>query len=278
MKAQFDEITYIDWNLLSILKSPKLDPHRILQEFLSKNREKLLIAYSDAHLGDLAQTSNETDYRTKDLAYLSNLTNDLLLVKYFGRANVVLDKRNPSEFYKDIKDSDSRVFQGALQQVLDIFKNNYWKLRDEIIKNHFKKEPKEIFNFSLAQLDELIILTGCFNSLKELVEYGLSLRGENTTNPLSYIDYYTTAYINLDLIGFCPDEMDENGGFNNLLNDSKHSAYGSLCKTFITNDNKCYHKSRLLFEYFSSKSKLIKTCKIKQDKIQNLKEELESIV
>jgi hypothetical protein len=278
MKAQFEKITYIDWNLFSILKNPKLDPHRILQEFLLKNREKLLLAYSDAHLGDLTQTSNETNYRKKDLIYLSNLTNDLLLVKYFGRENVELDKRSPSEFYEDIKDSDSRVFQEVLQKVPDIFKNNYWKLRDEIIRNHFKKEPKEIFNFSLTQLDELIRLTGYFNSLKELVEYGLSLRGENTMNPLTYIDYYTTAYINLDLIGFCPDEMNDKGGFNNLLNDSKHSAYGSLFKAFITNDNKCYYKSKLLFEYFNSKSKLIKTCKIKQDKIENLKKELESLI
>ena len=278
MTQQLKDILYIDWNLLSILKSPKLEPHLILNEFILKNREKLLIAYSDAHLGDLSQTSNETDYRAQDLAYLSKLTNDLLLVRYFGKEIVELDKRNPIEFFEDIQDSDARVLQGGFQILLDTFKRNYWKLRNEIITNHFKKEPKEIFNFSIVQLDELIRLTGCCSSLKELIEYGLSFRGDNTSNPLSYIDYYTRAYINLDLIGFCPDDMDEYSGFYNLLIDSKHSAYGSLCKSFITNDNKCYHKSRLLFEYYNSKSKLIKTCKIKQDKIENLKEEFERLI
>ncbi|MDP2722243.1 MAG: hypothetical protein Q8O72_05770, partial [Bacteroidales bacterium] len=90
-------------------------------------------------------------------------------------------------------------------------------------------------------------------------------------------DYYTTAYMNLDLIGFFPDSMNENGDFSNLLNDSKHSGYGSLCKSFITNDSKCYHKSKFLFEYFGSKSKLIKTCKIKNN-LTLLEQDLNSLI
>lgn len=82
--------------------------------------------------------------------------------------------------------------------------------------------------------------------------------------------------MNLDLIGFFPDTMNENKGFNNLFNDSKHSAYGSICKAFITNDNKCYYKSNFLFEYFGSKSKLIRTCKIKN--ISDLETSLNELI
>lgn len=276
MNPNFTDIIYIDWNLLSILKKPELEPHRILSKFLTENRAKLLLAYSDAHLGDLNQTSNEAEFKLVDLTRLSKLTDDLLIVQYFGCEKIEIDFRDPVEFYNDIKSSSNITpLQGGLSNFID---KSYWKLRDEIIIKHFKKDPKEIFNFSLSQLDELIRLTGLCGSLNELIEFGLSLRNQSNSASLSYIDYYTTAYINLDLIGYCPDNMDENGGFNNLLNDSKHSAYGSLCKAFITNDNKCYHKSKLLFEYFKSNSKLIKTCRINQDKIVLLENELISLV
>jgi hypothetical protein len=154
--------------------------------------------------------------------------------------------------------------------------DNYGPIRDNIIKTHFKTDPKSICNFSVSQLDELIKMMGISNSFKEFVEFGLQLRGDTSKNPLTHIDYYMTAYMNLDLIGFFPDSMNENGNFDNLLNDSKHSAYGSICKAFITNDNKCYHKSKLLFNYFGSKSKLIKTCKIKD--INELENNLNELI
>ncbi len=275
MKA--NDLIYIDWNLFSILKKPELKPHVLLDNFLKSNSDKVTLVYSDAHLGDLSKTSDKlNDVRTKDLIYLSDKTKDLSIVNYFGRNYVDVDYRNALEFYEtnefDNTTEPLAQFQVAVKQMTD----NYGTIRDDIIRTHFKTDPNNICNFSVSQLDELIKMIGISNSLKEFIEFGLQLRGDTTNNPLTHIDYYTTAYMNLDLIGFFPDSMNENDDFNNLLNDSKHSAYGSLCRAFITNDNKCYHKSKFLFEYFGSKSKLIKTCKIKN--VNELENDLYSLI
>lgn len=269
------DLVYIDWNLFSILKEPKLETHIILDKFLKENADKITIVYSDAHLGDLSKTSN-TSLRNNDLEYLSKKTKDLTIVKYFGRDYVDVERRNPKEFHNqnvyDNSDSVLIQFQIAVKHITD----NWGEIRDGIIQNHFKTDPKNICNFSPSQLDELIKMIGLTNSLQEFIEYGLSLRGDTKNNPLTHIDYYMTAYMNLDLIGFYPDAMNKNQGFDNLLNDSKHSAYGSICKAFITNDNKCYLKSKFLFEYYGSKSKLIKTCKVKN--VKDLENSLNEII
>lgn len=269
------DLIYIDWNLFSILKEPKLETHIILDKFLKENADKITIVYSDAHLGDLSKTSSSL-LRNNDLEYLSKKTKDLTIVKYFGRDYVDVERRNPKEFYNqnvyDNSDSVLIQFQIAVKHITD----NWGEIRDGIIQNHFKTDPKNICNFSPSQLDELIKMIGLTNSLQEFIEYGLNLRGDTKNNPLTHIDYYMTAYMNLDLIGFYPDAMNENQGFDNLLNDSKHSAYGSICKAFITNDNKCYLKSKFLFEYYGSKSKLIKTCKVKN--VDDLEKSLNEII
>lgn len=272
------DIIYIDWNLYSVLKNPKLEPHLILRDFLQEYSGSIELVYSDAHLGDLGKTEENKEAQLSwDLQHLSKLTNDYCIVKYFGRNDVEIDRRNPVEFFNtnraDIQSAILAPFVSFTKQMTDM----YGPLRDDIIKVHFKTDPKNICNFSVDQLDELIQRIGISKSLKEFLEMGLSLRGNTKSNPLTKIDYYMTAYMNLDLIGFYPDSMKEKGDFNNLLNDSKHSAYGSLCKAFITNDNKCYLKSKLLFEYFDSQSTLIKTCKLK-DKFDNLKESLKNLM
>lgn len=273
-----EDLTYIDWNLFSILKEPKLDPHIVLNNFLIRESAKITLVYSDAHLGDLGKTSDGlSDTRTNDLNYLSEKTKDLVIVKYFGRNYVDVESRNALEFYEQNAFDNSTAPLVQWQTVVKQMTDNYGSIRDDIIKTHFKLDPKSICNFSVLQLDELIKMIGISNSIKEFVELGLSLRGDTSTNPLTYIDYYTTAYMNLDLIGFFPDSMNEKGNFSNLLNDAKHSAYGSICKAFITNDNKCYHKSKFLFEYFKSNSKLIKTCKIKKGTAE-LEKELDSLI
>jgi len=270
-----EDLIYVDWNLFSILKNPTLSPHNLLNKFLKSNTDKITLVYSDAHLGDLSKTIDD-NLRTDDLNYLSKKTKDLSIVHYFGRNYIDVENRNPLEFYETNVYDNSTEPLAPFQTIVKQMTDKYGSLRDDIIKTHFKLEPKNICNFSVSQLDELIKMIGISNSLKEFVEFGLQLRGDTTTNPLTYVDYYVTAYMNLDLIGFFPDSMNKKGDFNNLLNDSKHSAYGSICKAFITNDNKCYHKSKFLFEYFKSNSKLIKTCKIKNG-ISELEKNLNSL-
>lgn len=272
-----NDLIYIDWNLFSILRNPELKPHILLDNFLKSNSDKITLVYSDAHLGDLSKTSNElNEIRNKDLMYLSEKTQDLSIVNYFGRDYVDIGYRNAVEFYETNEIDNSSQPLAQFQIIVKQMTDNYGEIRDDIIRKHFNTDPKNICNFSVSQLNDLIKMMGISNSLKEFIEFGLKLRGDTSKNPLTHIDYYMTAYMSLDLIDFFPDSMNMNDDFNNLLNDSKHSAYGSICKAFITNDNKCYHKSKLLFEYFGSNSKLIRTCKVKN--LSELEIDLDNLI
>jgi hypothetical protein len=275
-----EHLIYIDWNLFSILKAPKLLPHIILKQFIEDNKDKITLVYSDAHLGDLGRTSKKAKViLTQDLSYLSEMTNHLTIVKYFGRNEVEVGYRNALEFFNTNKSDNESGILSFLQGAVKRMTNGYGHLRDDVIRKHLGADSKDICNYSVAELDALIKTTTVSGSLKELIEFGLNLRGDTSRNPITYFDYYVTAYNNLDLIGFFPDTMKQEDGFNNLLNDSKHSAYGSLCKAFITNDNKCYHKSKLLFEYYNSNANLIRTCKRKGDaEIGRLKNELNNLL
>ena len=121
-----EDLTYIDWNLYSILKEPKLNPHIVLNEFLENNSDKITLVYSDAHLGDLAKTSDELSAkRNDDLNYLSERTNDLVIVKYFGRDYIDVENRNALEFYEtnvyDNSTAPLAQWQTVVKQMTDSY-------------------------------------------------------------------------------------------------------------------------------------------------------------
>jgi hypothetical protein len=267
---------YIDWNLYSILKKPVLEPHLLLHSFLTSNKKAIRLVYSPAHLGDLAQTSeNFNERRNEDLKYLSEKTNNKCIVGYWGTSDIIIDNRDPLEFFETNEIDNSHPTLEMFDSFRRIFTDQYGMIRDQIVRHHFRVEPSEICNFSKNQLDQLIKMVGVSPSLEEFLKFGLHLR-TSPTDVLSYIDFYYTAYINLDLINFFPDSMVEEGEFENLKNDALHSAYGSLCDAFITNDNKCFHKSKFLFNYYKCSTTLIRTCKVKN--IALLENQLDSIL
>ena len=70
-----EKLIYIDWNLFSILKNPKQESHIILQDFLDKYKNEIVLVYSDAHLGDLSKTSSDCQkILLEDLQFLSDKT------------------------------------------------------------------------------------------------------------------------------------------------------------------------------------------------------------
>lgn len=119
-----EHLTYIDWNLFSILKEPKLNPHIVLNDYLNKNSDKITIVYSDAHLGDLAKTSDELPgIRKSDLNYLSAKTKDLAIVIYFGRDYIDVENRNALEFHEtNVYDNSTAPlvqWQSVVKQMTD---------------------------------------------------------------------------------------------------------------------------------------------------------------
>lgn len=92
----------------------------------------------------------------------------------------------------------------------------------------------------------------------------------------TFFDYYLSAYNQLGLFGFRPDNLSEKNRFNNTTEDGFHSFYGAHSHIFITNDKVMYHRSKALFETFEIKAKLFKTFKINDDKklIEEIEESL----
>jgi len=93
-------------------------------------------------------------------------------------------------------------------------------------------------------------------------------------NP-TYFDYYLSTYNQLGLFGFRSDKLTEKNRFNNSIEDAFHSFYGANSNVFLTNDKTLYYRSKILFEAFEVKSKLLKTFKI--DNTNLFKQELESL-
>ena len=85
------------------------------------------MVYSDAHLGDLAKTSDELSAkRNDDLNYLSERTNDLVIVKYFGRDYIDVENRNALEFYEtnvyDNSTAPLAQWQTVVKQMTDSYR------------------------------------------------------------------------------------------------------------------------------------------------------------
>lgn len=275
---KFMKITtiYIDWNLFSILKNPRLEPHLILQKFLSINKNSIRLVYSPAHLEDLVQTTEKfIDRRNEDLKYLSEQTNNNCIVNYWGTTDTIIENREAQEFFETNQSDNSLGIIPVVDSMRKMMTDHWGIIRDNILKEYFKREPSQVCNFTKDELNEYVKMIGISSSLEDFLKFGLHLR-TSPTDILSYTDFFSTAYINLDLIQFFPDTMAEKGNFENLKNDALHSAYGLLCNAFITNDNKCFHKSKFLFDYYGSASILIRTCKVKN--METLKSQLNSIL
>lgn len=93
-------------------------------------------------------------------------------------------------------------------------------------------------------------------------------------NP-TYFDYYISTYNHLGLFGYRPEKLTEKNRFNNSIEDAFHSFYGANSDVFLTNDKTLYYRSKLLFEAFEVKSKILKTFKIENSDL--FKKELESL-
>jgi len=274
MKYRNKKLVYLDYNLYSIFKGPTNPEHVLLCEFLKANEDKIQLVYSDAHLDDLSK-GKIPRLIEKDLENISGFTNDFCLVNYWGRKHITLQKRSIKEFYESQKKEQNNGCIGFIKWLTFLGLNKFWqKIRSNQVPKTHREDVSKISNYSVSKINQLVENIGQYNSFDEWVDAQLQ------TSTISYknaniIDYYTTAYNTLDLISYYPEKLDKKNKFENLFNDAKHSAYGSQCDAFITNDYKCYLKSKFMFKFTSSKSILIKTVRLKN--LDVLKQELISL-
>jgi hypothetical protein len=247
----------------------------LLSEFLEANDDKIQLVYSDAHLDDLSK-GKVKKLIENDLNNIAVLTDNISLVHYWGRKQLTLEQRSITEFFESHKKEQNTGCLGFIKWINFLGLNKFWKwVRSKQIPKTHKQNISRISNYSINEINQLVSNIGQHKSLHEWVVSQLQLRGSSYKDT-NIIDYYMAAYSTLDLISYYPEKLNKKNKFQNLFNDAKHSAYGSQCFAFITNDYKCYLKSKFLFDFIDSKSNLIKTVKVKD--LNVLKEELNSII
>ncbi len=109
---------------------------------------------------------------------------------------------------------------------------------DEVIKN--------IDNFLLS-----------FNANMTFLEW-VELALKKYKEPYTYYEFYTTAYLMLDMIGYKSDKLPKpTDNMQNIQTDSEHSFYGAHCDYFVAIDKKLRTKSKVLYNEFNIPVKVL---------------------
>jgi hypothetical protein len=111
-------------------------------------------------------------------------------------------------------------------------------------------EYDEVFK----NIDEFLSEKGLNMSFVEYVE--LSFKQKQT--PYNIFEFYTTAYILFDLIGFKKDKLPKDtDSMQNIRTDSEHSFYGAHCDYFVVLDRNLKIRSKALYHELNISTKVI---------------------
>lgn len=72
----------------------------------------------------------------------------------------------------------------------------------------------------------------------------------------SNYDFFTNAYLNLDILGISK-EPSKSVKFNNMLNDSIHAYYGAFCDCVVSDDSGFLRKTRALYKLLEIDTKVL---------------------
>ena len=172
---------YVDWNVMSGMKR---DNFRELQTILD-NKEKFLLLYSTAHIGDIyASYSQDTEQLKtvqEDLEFLTLLTDNLCLSN--NGKNVVLGYQDPKRLLEGrVNDSDlfydfsiDKLFsifeeEESLKPLISPLKNlmSSLSLETSFIKAYDTPEGAEIMDKFFPGLKDNLTLDGLFKSFSKM--------------------------------------------------------------------------------------------------------------
>lgn len=133
----------------------------------------------------------------------------------------------------------------------------YKDLRNTIFKHGFKLEPNSgnwEYDKVIRNIDEFLLSLGTKMTYLEYVKTTFKHKKE----PISQYEYYTTAYLMLDMIGYKTDKLPKpTDNMQNIHTDGEHSFYGAQCDYFVAIDKKLRIKSKVLYNEFNISTKII---------------------
>ena len=91
---------------------------------------------------------------------------------------------------------------------------------------------------------------------KSFIDFVTDNLDPNGKKEFSNYDFFTNAYLNLDILGISK-ESSKNVRFNNMLNDAIHSYYGAYCDCVVSDDSGFLKKTRTLYKLLGIDTKVL---------------------
>jgi hypothetical protein len=131
---------------------------------------------------------------------------------------------------------------------------DYYKDLRNTTKPHFHLENCEI-DLTIQQIEKFLQTEKTGLTFQD---YVLSPY-KNRKEPVSRYEFYTNAYLMLDMLGFKSDKLPKpTDNMQNIQTDAQHSFYAAHCDFFVTSDKKLAYKSQVLYKQFNISTKIIK--------------------
>ncbi|MCD8435929.1 hypothetical protein [Tenacibaculum finnmarkense] len=200
---------------------------------------------------DTLTESEKKIYKTlKSVFYDTNFDLDIneLQTDNFPVLDKLFPKTNKSMNLIDIVEYGMNLLK-TLNEEKKVYKD-LRKINDENLNN-----GKFILEYDNIDFNE-----NFKNSLfkKTFLDYISESLNPNGKKKITKYDFFTYAYINLDILGISK-EPSKSVRFRNLMNDGFHSYYGAYCDIVVSEDKGFIKKSKALYKLLNIDTKVVNT-------------------
>lgn len=133
----------------------------------------------------------------------------------------------------------------------------YKDFRNSLADHGFKLDSNSgnwSYDTVIKNIDDFLLRLGTKMTYLEYVEASL----KHKKDPITQYEYYTTAYLMLDMIGYKVDKLPKpTDNMRNIQADGEHSFYGGHCDYFVAMDKKLRVKSKVLYNEFNIDTKIL---------------------
>jgi hypothetical protein len=211
---------------------------------MEKLFEDLNDSNSDVGLGDLG-TLLKTLFQLQPAGIEITDENQDVLKKMFPNLK---PSSTMWDLMKDVGPFSKKLLQdrGFYKDFRETLRNQGFKL--ELNSGNWRYEDV------IKNIDSFLLGSGANMTYLEYVEASLKHKKE----PINQYEYYTTAYLMLDMIGYKTDSLPKpTDNMQNIQTDAEHSFFGAYCDYFVAIDKKLKIKSKVLYNEFNIPTKII---------------------
>ena len=247
MNAYLDNniIVDIERDVLSISELNKLTEKDITKFY-----------YSMSHIFEAneitASSKTELNERlSKRFKIITKITKNNYLERVLPSNKVIRNKYEPFHIYQSINQVSSA--RNSMKQMV----NNTSEEDKQKFRQQLNIDPLRINNYSpkevIEQIDSNKVAMGGY-TLFELIEKGIEMHPDGKN--MSLHNRFAGVFEILDLVGFWKDKYNEKSNYARLW-DASHAYFSTFCDYFISDDKRTRYKTRVVFDLYNIKTKVI---------------------